>query len=565
MQGNVSRSQLWITELVIVVLAALFFVPGLGMVHLFDWDEINFAESAREMLLTGDLLNVQVNFESFWEKPPLFIWMQALSMHLFGVNEFAARFPNAICGIITLVVLFRIGYNLKGYRMGILWSAFYACSFFTFFYFKTGIIDPWLNLFIFLGTYFFVLFTSPLNRRNKNWQVLWSALFLGLAILTKGPVGFLIFLLTFCCYLVAVRFRLSFRWYQVVLFFVILCLVGGLWFILQILSGNLTVIQDFIVYQIRLFQTQDAGHGGFFLYHFVMVLIGLFPAVWFALPVFKPSIYRSENDRNGMHMMRWMMLLFWVVMVLFTIVRTKIVHYSSMSYFPLTFMAAWYADSILSHKQKLYTWQKVMIAVMGIIYGVAIIGVVYFDNFKHLILPYVDEFTAGNLQAYASWMGWEVAIGIWLLVCIILFLVWSKHFEGRAISILLLGCLGFVFSAMCLIVPQVEKYSQAAMIEFLEERQGEDCYIYPIHKSYAHYFYADRQPENSESDKYVLMQGAIDKPVYFILRNTTKEVTQFTTESPESEFIYNKHGFAFYKRNPVEQVAQEDGQTDINE
>ena len=112
MQGNVSRSQLWITELVIVVLAALFFVPGLGMVHLFDWDEINFAESAREMLLTGDLLNVQVNFESFWEKPPLFIWMQALSMHLFGVNEFAARFPNAICGKISLVVLFRSGYNL---------------------------------------------------------------------------------------------------------------------------------------------------------------------------------------------------------------------------------------------------------------------------------------------------------------------------------------------------------------------------------------------------------------------------------------------------------------------
>ena len=313
MQYQVSRAQVLITEVVIVVLAALFFLPGLGSVHLFDWDEINFAESAREMLVTGDWLNVQVNFTSFWEKPPLFIWMQALSMKLFGVNEMAARLPNAICGMITLVVLFRIGLRWRSYQLGLLWTLLYACSFFPFFYFKSGIIDPWFNLFIFLGVYYFVRFTAPINRDNKTGQVVLSALFLGLAILTKGPVGFLIFLLTFCCYLVAVRFRLRFRWYQVLLFFLVLALVGGLWFILQILSGNLTVIQDFIIYQIRLFQTQDAGHGGFSLYHFVMILIGVFPAAWLALPVFKPAIYRSESDRNMKHLIRCMLSSFGVV------------------------------------------------------------------------------------------------------------------------------------------------------------------------------------------------------------------------------------------------------------
>ena len=78
------------------LLALLLFVPFLGAVHLFDWDEINFAECAREMALGGSWLLPTIDFEPFWEKPPFFIWMQALSMKVFGVNEFAARFPNAL-------------------------------------------------------------------------------------------------------------------------------------------------------------------------------------------------------------------------------------------------------------------------------------------------------------------------------------------------------------------------------------------------------------------------------------------------------------------------------------
>ena len=63
---------------IIAVLSAVFFLPFLGNVHLFDWDEINFAECAREMLATGNYLRPQINFAPFWEKPPLFIWFHAL-------------------------------------------------------------------------------------------------------------------------------------------------------------------------------------------------------------------------------------------------------------------------------------------------------------------------------------------------------------------------------------------------------------------------------------------------------------------------------------------------------
>ena len=108
--------------------ALLLFVPGLGAVHLFDRDEINFAEIAREMLITGEWSQPSVGFRSFYEKPPLFMWLQAASMSVFGVGEFAARFPNALCGAITLVVLYRLGAQIRGRLFGLLWMLAYLGS-----------------------------------------------------------------------------------------------------------------------------------------------------------------------------------------------------------------------------------------------------------------------------------------------------------------------------------------------------------------------------------------------------------------------------------------------------
>ena len=80
-------------ELTIALLGSLLFIPFLGHVHLFDWDEINFAESAREMIATGNYFSVQINYDRFTEKPPLFFWLQVLSMKAFGINDFRQGFP----------------------------------------------------------------------------------------------------------------------------------------------------------------------------------------------------------------------------------------------------------------------------------------------------------------------------------------------------------------------------------------------------------------------------------------------------------------------------------------
>lgn len=535
----------------IFIISTLLFTTGLGRVHLFDWDEINFAESAREMLVSGDWLNVQVNFETFWEKPPFFIWMQALSMKLFGVNEFAARFPNAIAGIITLLSLFFIGKRLKNESYGLLWSMLYACSFLPFFYFKSGIIDPWFNLFIFLGIYFMIRYTSPGNRRQKGSQAVLSAFFLGLATLTKGPVGFLIFALCFIVYLILNRFRLTLKWKHVLAFTGVFLFTGGFWFILQILNGNLSIIQDFITYQIRLFRTEDAGHGGFPLYHFIILYFGVFPASLFAIATFRRRILQKENNRGMAHFFRWMMITLWVVLILFSIVRTKIVHYSSMCYFPITFLAAWYIDKWIHNEVEAGKRILTPLLATGIILGLTVAVIPFFDSFKQKLIPYIhDEFTVGNLQATSQWTGFEWLIGWVLATAVILFAVFRKN-RAKAVFILLTGCLLFIYSGVFFITPQVEKYSQHAAIEFYKSKRGEDCYIYPVHKSYAHYFYSDRQPENNNADKQFLQQGNIDKPVYFVLKDQKKEETVFLEETKDAVKLYKQNGFTFYGRYPA--------------
>ncbi|HMR43907.1 MAG TPA: glycosyltransferase family 39 protein, partial [Saprospiraceae bacterium] len=202
-------------SLLIGLIGAIFYIPFLGGVHLFDWDEINFAEISREMVLLKEYLRVYVDFKPFWEKPPLFFWLQSSAMQIFGTNEFAARFPNAICGILTLIVLFNIGRKLYDTRFGLLWALVYFGSVLPFLYFKSGIIDPWFNLFIFSGLYVFILGywkkekAENISLKYSHWfYFLVAGLLIGLGILTKGPVAYLVAGLTMGVYWIFKKFRI---------------------------------------------------------------------------------------------------------------------------------------------------------------------------------------------------------------------------------------------------------------------------------------------------------------------------------------------------------------------
>lgn len=533
-------------EVVIVVSGLLLFVPFIGTTHLFDWDEINFAEASREMLVTGNWAIPQIGFEPFWEKPPLFFWLQALCMKIFGVNEFASRLPNALCGVLTLLVLYRAGRRLVDERFGWMWALVYAGSLLPQFYFKSGIIDPWFNLFIFLGAYQLSVYSNSSASRPVSRVVL-AGLFTGLAVMTKGPVALLITGLCYGVFAIVTRFRNFMKPLHILLFLLTVAAVGSVWFIALLLNGQQRIITEFIVYQIRLFQTEDAGHGGPFFYHFVILLVGCFPAAALAILSMRTGNKPSDTPR---HFHRWMMILFWVTLLLFSIVKTKIVHYSSLCYFPLTYLAAETFYHLYNRKWQLPAWNKWLQFGTGLLLSVAVVGVTFIDNLKPWLLQpgrVKDPFAKANLAAQVEWSGWEKLPGVLLLAAVIIYAAKATTSIRAALVTLFVVTLIGVNLTIVLITPKVEPYSQGAAVEFYQSKQGQNAVTETLRfKSYAHLFYAQRPPRFRRSvvDSMRNFNAYPNVPLFYV--GKIQDRAQNEGELP-LELLYEKNGFVFYK------------------
>jgi 4-amino-4-deoxy-L-arabinose transferase-like glycosyltransferase len=544
---NKKQSTLYLT--IIILSGIIFFIPFLGKVPLFDWDEINFAESAREMIVTGNYHRVQINFQPFWEKPPLFFWLQVGAMKMFGINEFAARFPNAICGIISLITFFLIGKKHKSPRFGFIWAISYLGSFLPHLYFKSGIIDPVFNYFIFLGIYFMYLDISREIFKNKYLYLSLAGLFIGLATLTKGPVGLLIFLISFFVYFLFTRFRNFPNIKKILLFIFFFTVVCLLWFGEEIMKNGFWFLKEFLAYQAGLFLHPVASHGEPFYYHFVVVFIGCFPISIIALPV----IFGKRTEMNP-ELLRLMKILFWTVMILFSITTTKIVHYSSLTYFPLSFMAACYLDWLTVNKEKMKIFILVLIAFMGFIFSFLLAALPYLANHHQLLIPYLkDPFAAASLNVTVHWSGFESFIGIFYFVAVVFAVVlFSKKKNRKAMIFLFYSTAVFLFIYLISVVPKIEKYSQGPAIDFYKSLQGKDVYVWPIgFKSYAQYFYAKKpaSPVYGKADEPFLLKGNITKPAFFVVKITNKG---FDSTCNNCTLIKQEGGFKFYKREAVE-------------
>jgi 4-amino-4-deoxy-L-arabinose transferase-like glycosyltransferase len=540
----------YFTEILIIISGALLYIPFLGGVHLFDWDEINFAESAREMIVTGDYLTVRINFIPFWEKPPLFIWFQVLSMKIFGINEFAARFPNAICGIISLLFIYHTGKRIHDQSFGLLWILAYSGSILPFFYFKSGIIDPWFNLFIFSGLVYFIFFLETEKSAQRWFRLFISSVLIGLAVLTKGPVAVLIFGLTVGIYWILNKFRMKINVYEILGYLFVLILVGGLWFLIQIIIGNYEMVSDFFTYQFRLLKSQDAGHGGFILYHAVILFFGVFPASIFALKGFRRGYYDDPFQKRFKF---WLIILFLVVFILFSIVRTKIIHYSSLCYFPITYFGAYAVSRIINNRTQNYQWLNIMYSIIGILYGIAggLLPFLMMNKNKILDAGWIkDEFAAGNLQAEVNWTGYQALVGLVLIAGIIMAFIFMKNRKKVAYTIIFSSSIVWIILNILIFAPRVEKISQNALIEFCKDRIGENCYVETLGmKSYSHLFYTRKElplNENSYNQEW-LLTGTIDKPVYFILRNSS--VAKYRELYPHLKTYKEKNGYVFLKRD----------------
>lgn len=471
---------------------------GLNMIPLFDWDELNFAESAREMNLTKNYLYVQMGFEPFWEKPPLFMWLQALSERLFGAYVWAYKLPNVLAGVAAVNLAYHIGDNMGKRMLGSFWALATLLSFGPYIYWKSGIIDPVFNLFIVAAIYqWYKVTQASLKNERVRGYYLFVGVYLGLAFLTKGPVailitGLVVFVVT------AVRSK----WHEVfnvkLLFSVFgLLAVVALWILPLLNSNGAQFLQEFIDYQIILFEGQIEWHNQPWFYHIIVLFFVAFPSSILALP----HLFRNQIlDRNTEIWNLFMRALFWSVLIVFSITTTKIIHYSSLCWWSLSYFGAYQVYLVYTNRWHLPKWLLIPLFVSFLGLSVGLWGVPLLFNLRptpEWLEAKLDLFSKGILSAHTTWEWWVLIpaalFTVWMLLWFIHQLMGKKSNAG--VLYIISGVTAVLAST--LLIPRVADTLQGPVTKLIQSETKKGVFLEAwYYKTYALYFHGEFQPED---------------------------------------------------------------------
>jgi len=173
----------WI-KLALILVIASYFLSAWNEVQ--EVDPAQYAEIAREMAESNDWLTLRDNYGPYLDKPPVTIWMIAACFKVFGVSNFAYRLPAILCAILSIFFLGRTARIL--YDRDTAWLSMLIIASCEAWFLMVG--DPKIDMVLvcFLTLCFWAYFEA--RTRPRFFYLFY--IFIGLAVMTKGPIGFMI-------------------------------------------------------------------------------------------------------------------------------------------------------------------------------------------------------------------------------------------------------------------------------------------------------------------------------------------------------------------------------------
>jgi 4-amino-4-deoxy-L-arabinose transferase-like glycosyltransferase len=173
-------------DLLVLASAAFLLVFNSWAGSQYNSDEIIYLDMARNMLASGNPLDLVFQGAVLHQRPPLALWLLSASCGLFGFDVFATRLPSILMAFASLVILLRLGakLGLGGFRARLAVLLLLSTHLF---YFTAR--RPMTDLCFLAGCLWFFCALLDLHKGHL------AALSVGLAAswmaMTKGVVAFL--------------------------------------------------------------------------------------------------------------------------------------------------------------------------------------------------------------------------------------------------------------------------------------------------------------------------------------------------------------------------------------
>lgn len=308
----------------IAIAALILYLPGLGRPALWEPDEGRYAEIAREMHLSGDLITPRDNFVRYFEKPPLVYWIETAAVAALGTNEFAVRLPAALFSAGSVVVTAAIAEAMVGEAAAALAAIALALSPLFFGFARFATLDPALAFFITaaLGAFYAAARSGDFaGGAGRRWFVATAAM-LALGTLTKGPVALVLGGAIALSWILLERRGgeiARMPWLSAI---VVYCIIAVPWFVV-VARRNPGFLHFFFIHEhlTRYVVTTEHGWGPWF---FIPVVIGgTWPWIFFV-----PIGTRAMREDSARHSaLRFLAVWFIVIFVFFSIPRAKLGSY----------------------------------------------------------------------------------------------------------------------------------------------------------------------------------------------------------------------------------------------
>ena len=232
----------------ILCLAALTYLSVSFFWGKFSRAEVFFAECAREMIQTGNFITPLYHHQPFFDKPIFVYWLIIGMFKLLGFNHLAARLPSIFASLITIASTAIAGRYLSsqsGKRTGLIAASMLSSAFMFLSFSTLCMSDMFLVMFDTLSLIFVYAGITLANKRTFYWWL--AALSMGLAFLTKGPVGVVLPAMASLIYLTVTKNLGLIKPLHILLALITIAIIASPWFYAAYLANGTGALVYFFV------------------------------------------------------------------------------------------------------------------------------------------------------------------------------------------------------------------------------------------------------------------------------------------------------------------------------